>query len=92
MVHLYYEALSLVVRILSYFESGLCTGAAVLTAKHQKGLHSQNRVLLQLYYIWGGEIHGNTYPWHTQSKDQWGLMWNQWIDEQLAFEESLESH
>ena len=50
------KALSFVVIMLSYFECGLCTGAAVLTAKHQKGLHSQNCVLLQLYYIWGGEI------------------------------------
>ena len=37
--------------MLSYFECGLSTGAAVLTAEHQEGLNSQNGVLLQLYYV-----------------------------------------
>lgn len=49
--------LCLVFLTTAYFERSLRTGTAVLTAKHQKGLHTQNCVLLQLYYIWGEEIH-----------------------------------
>lgn len=45
--------------MLSYFESGLCTWAAILTAQHQQRLHAQNSVLLQLYYIWRKE---NAHP------------------------------
>lgn len=57
--------------MLSYFECGLCTGAAVLTAEHQKRLHSQDCVLLQLYDIWGGEIH-TLKSWHTSAKTSAG--------------------
>lgn len=38
-----------------YFERSLSTGAAVLAAKHQQGLHTENRVLLQLNQVWRRE-------------------------------------
>lgn len=44
--------------IVSYFKCSLSTGAAVLTAKHQKGLYTKNCLLLQLKYVWRQDTQG----------------------------------
>lgn len=46
--------------IVSYFKCSLSTGAAVLTAKHQKGLYTKNCLLLQLKYVWRRETQGTS--------------------------------
>lgn len=69
--------------IASYFECSLSTRAAVLTAKHQQGLHSQNGVLLQLYYIWEKVINLTLV---NISEYKWGKMKMKY-DEQIGLKE-----